>query len=131
MGVSPVFPLIVGLAFLAAWVLSLFRAWGLLIPGAINGAVGVIGLAFTLAGLSHVYLGWIFQFWPVALILLGLLVLVGALVGSGARRERPQPAQPERPLSGVPEEGAHLEDYGSEQRAAQASASEEFKRKQG
>ena len=67
----PVFPLIVGISFFVAWVFSLFRVWGLLIPGGITAMVGIVGLAFTL-GAEAGYLQWVFKLWPLALIALGL-----------------------------------------------------------
>lgn len=72
----PVFPLIVGLSFFVAWVFSLFREWGLLIPAGIVGAVGVIGLAFTVGHLDNAYLRLLFNAWPVLLIVIGLSVIV-------------------------------------------------------
>jgi hypothetical protein len=81
----PVFPLIVGISFFVAWVFSLFRVWGLLIPGGITATVGVVGLAFTL-GAEAGYLQWVFKLWPLALIGLGFLVLVGGLLGGRGRQ---------------------------------------------
>ena len=85
----PVFPLIVGISFVVAWAFSFFREWGLLIPGGITGTVGLVGLAFTLGETGNVYLNWIVKGWPVILILVGLIVLVGSLLGGGERRRRP------------------------------------------
>jgi hypothetical protein len=84
----PVFPLIVGIAFVVTWVFSGFREWGLLVPGGVTGAVGLIGLAFTLGRLEYPYLRWILRGWPALLILIGLIVLVGGLLD---RRGRPTP----------------------------------------
>jgi hypothetical protein len=78
----PVFPLIVGIAFFVAWVFSGFREWGLLVPSAVTGAVGIVGLSFTLGGTLF---GDLVRFWPLLLIGLGVLVLVGGLTGSGRR----------------------------------------------
>lgn len=81
----PVFPLIVGIAFLVAWVFSLFSNWGLLIPAGITATVGIVGLGFTLSGQSELF-GWIVRFWPLALIALGVVVLFGGVLSSGRRR---------------------------------------------
>ena len=94
----PVFPLIVGISFFVAWVFSLFRVWGLLIPGGITATVGIVGLAFTL-GAETGYLQWVFKFWPLALIGLGFLVLVGGLLSGRGWQ------------SGREAEQATLEDY--------------------
>ena len=72
----PVFPLIGGLAFLAAYLSE--RDAGLLIPAVGGVGVGVIGLFFTLSGLS---LAWLGTFWPVILILVGIFVLAQNLMG--------------------------------------------------
>lgn len=72
----PLFPLIGGLAFLAAYLSD--RDAGLLIPAVGGVGVGVIGLFFTLSGFS---LAWLGTFWPVILILVGILVLVQNLLG--------------------------------------------------
>lgn len=98
----PVFPLIVGAAFVVTWVFSAFREWGLLIPGGITGAVGVIGLSFTLGKLEYPYLRWILKGWPAVLILIGLIVLIGGLLD---RRRRPTS------LADEPQQG--LEDFES------------------
>lgn len=72
----PVFPLIGGLAFLATYLSE--RDAGLLFPAVGGIAVGVIGLFFTLGGLS---LAWLGTFWPVILILVGILILGQNLFG--------------------------------------------------
>jgi len=74
----PVFPLIGGVAFLAAYLSE--RDAGLLIPAVGAMGVGVIGLLFTLSGLS---LAWLGTFWPVVLIVVGLFVLAQNLMGRG------------------------------------------------
>lgn len=76
----PVFPLIVGLSFFVAWVFSLFREWGLLIPAGIVGAVGVIGLAFTVGHLENAYLRLLFNAWPLLLIVIGLATIARSFV---------------------------------------------------
>jgi hypothetical protein len=114
----PVFPLIVGIAFIVAWVLSLFRAWGLLIPGSITAAVGLVGLAFTLAETGNVYLDLFLQYWPVLLIFVGLVVLVATLVGrAGGQGGREEPS-------------ADLEDFGEKQGTDQETTTQEYKRKE-
>lgn len=80
----PVFPLIVGLAFFVAWVLSGFRDWGMLVPGGVVSAVGVVGLGFTLFGEIEAFAS-LLPYWPVLLIGLGVLVLIGGVVGSTRR----------------------------------------------
>jgi hypothetical protein len=85
----PVFPLIVGIAFVVAWILSLFSEWGLLIPAAITGTVGLVGLAFTLNQADNAFLNWVVKGWPAILILIGLVVLLGTLFGRGERRAPP------------------------------------------
>lgn len=72
----PVFPLIGGVAFLAAYLSE--RDAGLLIPAVGGMGVGVIGLLFTLSGFSMAWLG---NFWPVVLIVVGLFVLAQNLMG--------------------------------------------------
>ncbi|MBN1934664.1 MAG: hypothetical protein JW934_08355 [Anaerolineae bacterium] len=101
----PVFPLIVGLSFFVAWVFSLFREWELLIPAGIVGAVGVIGLAFTIGHLDNAYLRLLFNAWPVLLIVIGL----ATIVRSFARKAMP----PSGPVHG--EIGAARPETGVEQ----------------
>jgi hypothetical protein len=110
----PVFPLIVGISFFVAWVFSLFSNWGLLIPGGITATVGIVGLGFTLSAQSGLF-AWIVRLWPLALIALGVLVLVGGLL-SGFRT-------PSR-SSGAPASGG-LESY---EPAGGETTSQEFKR---
>ena len=66
----PVFPLIGGVAFLAMFMAE--RDSGLLVPAIGGIGVGVVGLLFTTMGLS---LAWLGTYWPVILIILGLIVL--------------------------------------------------------
>jgi hypothetical protein len=109
----PVFPLIVGISFFVAWVFSLFANWGLLIPGGITATVGIVGLGFTLSAHSGLF-AWILRLWPLALIALGVLVLIGGLLSAGRRR----------PSSGAAA-GGGLESYGP---GGGETASQEFKR---
>ena len=87
----PVFPLIVGVAFFVAWVFSGLRDWGLLIPCAITAGVGIVGLGFTVFGQAEAFSSLI-QYWPVLLIALGVLVLIGGVAGRG-RKERSEPQE--------------------------------------
>jgi hypothetical protein len=87
----PVFPLIVGVAFFVAWLFSGLSDWGMLVPCAITAGVGIVGLAFTVFGQVEAVSSLI-RYWPVLLIGLGILVLIGGVVG-GSRRERSQPQE--------------------------------------
>jgi hypothetical protein len=69
----PVFPTIVGVALLLQWIAGGLRERDLLIPIAILLTVGLGGFAFTLGGLPTFRL--IADYWPVALIVLGVIVL--------------------------------------------------------
>ena len=103
----PVFPLIVGISFFVAWVFSLFRVWGLLVPAGITATVGIVGLAFTL-GAEAGYLQWVLKLWPMALIALGFVVLVGGLLGGrGSRSSRVATLEDYEPAEGqtVPDSG--------------------------
>jgi hypothetical protein len=80
----PVFPLIVGIAFIVARVFSLFRDWGLLIPGGIAAGVGVVGLGYTVLDQDE-RIASLLDYWPVLLIALGILVLFGGVLGRGRR----------------------------------------------
>jgi hypothetical protein len=69
----PIYPLVVGVAFLAAYVASGFREPGYLIPGAIISLAGLAFLGIMLTGTSYAYIG---QIWPIFLILAGVLILI-------------------------------------------------------
>jgi hypothetical protein len=69
----PAFPTIVGIALLLQWLAGGLRDHGLLIPVTILLIVGLGGFAFTLAGFPTFRV--IFDYWPVLLIVLGLIVL--------------------------------------------------------
>ena len=70
----PVFPLIVGLSFVAMWVASLLRYWGLLVPGFLGISTGVLGLSLTATPLGEI-VGMVG--WPVVFLATGAsLVLV-------------------------------------------------------
>ena len=73
----PVFPLIGGIAFIATWLASNGRETGLLIPGGMGLAVGLVGLFFTTVGWS---LKWLGQYWPVILILVGIGLLAQNMI---------------------------------------------------
>ena len=68
----PVFPLIGGISFVAAWLGSGMRDGGLLIPAGGGIAVGLIGLIFTTTGLDGSILG---NIWPILLILVGVSMI--------------------------------------------------------
>jgi hypothetical protein len=72
----PVFPIIVGLAFVAGYFAGNREQPGLLWPAAIIGGTGLIFLAIT--GTSVGY-GILAQLWPLALIAAGVLMLVPRL----------------------------------------------------
>ncbi len=101
----PIFPLIVGVAFLVAWTFSLFQAWGLLIPGGITSAVGLIALSLTTHYADRPWLKLIFSGWPIILILIGISILARGLLTP--YRAGP-PAQTMPPSVSAPDE---LEDF--------------------
>lgn len=72
----PAFPLIGGLVFLAVWVFSR-REIGLLVPAGLGIGVGVVGFFFTLGGLR---LGWLWNAWPIVLVLAGLALVAQSLL---------------------------------------------------
>ena len=72
----PVFPLIGGIAFLAMYLAE--KDGGLLVPAFGGIGVGVIGLLFTMTGLS---LDWMGTYWPVILIIVGLFILAQNMIG--------------------------------------------------
>ncbi len=72
----PVFPLIGGIAFLMTWLAGRGRDWGLLVPAGGGIGVGVVGLLVTLDRLDS---AWVASWWPVGLIVLGLLLMIGSL----------------------------------------------------
>ncbi len=71
----PVFVLIGSAAFFAQWLVDPSRR-GLLVPATITLIVGLIFLPETRRFLSPAVRDQLIQFWPLALIVLGLLVLV-------------------------------------------------------
>jgi hypothetical protein len=73
----PVFPLIVGFAFVAMWLASLMRFWGLLVPAFLGISTGILGLSLTVTPLGKV-VGMVG--WPVVFLAAGAsLVLVTML----------------------------------------------------
>jgi len=74
----PAFPTIVGVALLLQWLAGGLRDTALLIPVAILLAVGLGGFAFTLANFPTFRI--IADYWPVALILIGVAVLVRSFI---------------------------------------------------
>jgi hypothetical protein len=94
----PMFPLIVGIAFFVAWVFSLFRDWGLLVPAGVLTTVGIVGLGLELSAESGL-LAWIVRLWPLSLIALGVLILLGGLLSrfSGPRTSGPRSGGPGEP----------------------------------
>ncbi len=72
----PAFPLIAGIAFFWAWVASLGRRMGLLIPAVLGTLVGVIGLFFNVIpfGPAAIAVGW-----PLILALGGLSLALIAI----------------------------------------------------
>jgi hypothetical protein len=71
-----VFPAIVGLSFLATWVAKGGREPGLLVPALIPLLVGTIGLGLELGLLDARMLDLL---WPLALVLLGALMIARSL----------------------------------------------------
>jgi hypothetical protein len=69
----PIYPLIVGVSFFAAYFASGREQNGYLIPAAILTLVGVVFLAFILTGTSYALIG---KLWPLFLIIGGVLMLV-------------------------------------------------------
>ncbi len=72
----PVFVLIGSAAFFAQWLADPARR-GLLVPAAIALAVGLIFLPETRRFLNPAVTEQLIQFWPLALIVIGLLILAG------------------------------------------------------
>ena len=69
----PVFPIIVGLAFVAGYFAGGREEPGLLWAAAIIGGIGLVFLFITGTAVGY---GVLAQLWPIALIILGLLMLV-------------------------------------------------------
>jgi hypothetical protein len=69
----PVFPIIVGLAFVAGYFAGNREQPGLLWPAAIIGGIGLVFLFITTTSIGY---GILAQLWPLALIAVGVLMLV-------------------------------------------------------
>jgi hypothetical protein len=79
----PAFPLIVGVAFVVLWAAGRFRDWGVLIPAGILLLVGFGGFAFTLGNVP-VFQN-ILQWWPLLLILFGIVILFQSITRSRSK----------------------------------------------
>jgi len=80
----PIYPLSVGLGFLAAYLASGFTMPGFLIPGVILSIVGMVFLGISWAGASYDYIG---KIWPIFLILAGALILILPRIRADAKRQ--------------------------------------------
>jgi hypothetical protein len=84
----PVFPMIVGLAFLAAFFASGMVYKALLFPAVALLGVAVIFLWILWSGTSFTYVG---RLWPLALIVVGVALLVTRILGQRSEQgDRPQ-----------------------------------------
>ncbi|NQS99342.1 MAG: hypothetical protein HQ591_12910 [candidate division Zixibacteria bacterium] len=83
----PLFPVIVGLAFI---ILFIFRPgdWGLLIPGGILMFIGIVFLAdnYGRIGFNPGYI--ISRYWPLILIIIGVKLLFDAKVNRGVKESK-------------------------------------------
>ncbi|MFL5732773.1 MAG: LiaI-LiaF-like domain-containing protein [Chloroflexia bacterium] len=79
----PIYPLIVGVAFLAAYFTSGREQSAYLLPGSIITLIALLFLGITLTGIGFSYIATI---WPVFLIVAGLLILMGPRLGWGEKR---------------------------------------------
>jgi hypothetical protein len=79
----PVFPLIVGIAFVVLWAAGRFRDWGVLIPAGILLLVGFGGLAITLGNVP--VFQDLLQWWPLLLIVFGLAILISSVLRARAK----------------------------------------------
>lgn len=67
----PVFPAVMGLAWLAAWVVNV-REVSNMVMGLIGLGIGALGFAYTMGRIGAERAGQISQWWPLILILIGL-----------------------------------------------------------
>ena len=74
----PVFPLFIGIAFVATWVAGRFKEPALLVPGSIAAATGVLGLFFTLGDVSFEHVKMLGS---LSLVAFGLLIVVRSFNG--------------------------------------------------
>lgn len=75
----PFFPLIAGVAFLATWAAGSFKKPGLLVPGGILLATGLVGLGFTLELIQNWFPRLVEIGWPVVLIAVGLYLVAQSI----------------------------------------------------
>ncbi len=81
----PILPLIMGIAGLVQWLFAI-RNWGALIFGLLFGAIGVVGLSYTL-GVTDLNTALSFgRYWPVLLIIAGVGIMLQTF--TGRRRDR-------------------------------------------
>ena len=78
----PIFPLIGGIAFIAAFLAERARDWGTLGMGLVGIIVGLVGLAYTLGGLESD----IWKYWPALIILVGVFGLLTGLFQRGRKQ---------------------------------------------
>jgi hypothetical protein len=89
----PVFPLVVGLAFVATWLAGGCQKRGLLVPAAACLTTGLIGLGFTLG----LFQDWFFTVldvgWPLVLIVVGLMLVLRSVKLQRQSRSSDRPAR--------------------------------------
>jgi hypothetical protein len=73
----PVFPLVVGVAFMALYLAGDMREGALLPPAYIFGGIGILALPFTLGVMRGEVARQVLQFWPLLVLLIGLAVFFG------------------------------------------------------
>jgi hypothetical protein len=73
----PVFPLIVGVAFMTLYLAGDMREGALLPPAYIFGGIGILTLPFTLGVMRGEVARQVLQFWPLLVLLAGLAVFFG------------------------------------------------------
>ena len=78
----PIFPLIAGIAFVAAFLAERARDWGTLGVGLVGIIVGLVGLAYTKGGLESDIWKW----WPALIILVGVFALLTGLFQRGRKQ---------------------------------------------
>ena len=72
----PIFPLIVGIAFMALYLTDGMRQEALLVPTFITGGAGVLALPFTLGVIRGAVFNQAVRLWPLLLLLVGLAILI-------------------------------------------------------
>ena len=73
----PVFPLVIGVAFMALYLAGDMREGALLPPAYIFGGIGILALPFTLGVMRGEVARQVLQFWPLLVLLIGLAVFFG------------------------------------------------------